>query len=204
MPISLVNRLSLAAACGVAVLLATAAGCCYGSSDPRTLLPAQTPAAVASGRALDGAVPGPAVDVRGAVPSDGFLSNGWRDWLAVTGVVGVVLTALGVWWSWESVRLAARQLQRTTAANEAATAAAIRALEASRKQYDKHLLTQMQTLLEAAKNYVEAEKWDSASLRLGDRPSVYPDWDWRRKLGRVGRTPSGNAGDSCSRCAEGN
>jgi hypothetical protein len=102
------------------------------------------------------------------IERDGFLSNHWRDSLAIVGVVGVVLTAWGVWWSWRSLQLAAQQLERTRTANEAATKAAIQALEDSRKQYDKHLLTEVQTLLEAAKIYVESENWQLASLRVRD------------------------------------
>jgi hypothetical protein len=187
MPSSAVNRLSIAAVCGIAVFLATPTNRCSASGEPPAPPPQQAESHAAAGGGVDAAAPAPASDGGGIIRSDGFLSNGYRDWLAIIGVVGVLLTALGVWWSWRSVKLAARQLQQTRAVNEALTTAAIQALEASRKQYDKHLLTQVQTHLEAAKIYVESEKWELASLRVRDLAHAFAqlemgDGDWR-KLG---------------------
>jgi hypothetical protein len=98
----------------------------------------------------------------------GFLSNGWRDALAVAGFVGVLLTVFGLWYSIRSLDLAAKQLDRTRSANEAATAAAIEAIKQSRRQYDLHLVNQAHALISATKIYVDQSNWHLAAMRLSD------------------------------------
>lgn len=88
------------------------------------------------------------------------------------GAVGVVLTALGLWASVGSLRVAAAQLRRTTTANEAATNAAIQALTQSREQYNGHLLNEAHAHMETAKSFVTTKKWDLVVMRLGDLANV--------------------------------
>lgn len=91
----------------------------------------------------------------------GFLNGGWRDALALIGSAGFALTAVGVW-------LAYRQMQRTTNANQAATSAALKALDEGRKQYNRYVIAQASRLLSEIRVYVKRAEWDIAGLRLSD------------------------------------
>jgi hypothetical protein len=151
----------------VVALFATATACCVCCSGEPTSLPAdhtvsQSASSVGRHDAHSDAAP-TGLENRW---SDGFLSNGWRDVVAIVGVVGFLLTALGVLLARRSLELAAQQLERTRTANEAATTAAIQALEQSREQYDRHLLNQAHTHLESAKIHVVALQWALAAMRL--------------------------------------
>ena len=91
----------------------------------------------------------------------GFLSDSWADTFAVISVVGVLLTAFGVF-------VAIRQMGRTVDANEAATDAAIGMLEENRSQYNKYVLAQARRLITEAKSSVKHREWSVAAMRLED------------------------------------
>ena len=93
--------------------------------------------------------------------NDGFLDSGWRDSLALIGVIGVILTALGVWFAY-------RQMKKTTSANEAATLAAVQALTESRRQYNRYVVGQASRILSEIRGHVRRQEWEVAGIRLID------------------------------------
>jgi cell division protein FtsL len=91
----------------------------------------------------------------------GLLDDTSRDVIAILGAVGVVLTAIGVllaWW----------QMRKTTSANQAATKAALAAVNESRASYHRHVVAQMSRLLSESIVCMNGERWELAAMRLRD------------------------------------
>jgi len=86
--------------------------------------------------------------------------------------IGLVGTAIGVSLSRKSMDLAALQLEQTRTANEAATMAAIQALEQAREQYNRYLLNEAHAHMETIKAHVTTARWDFVVMRLGDLANV--------------------------------
>lgn len=90
-----------------------------------------------------------------------FLDDFWRDILAVLGGLGVVFTAIGVWLAW-------RQMRQTTSAAKAASEAAINALNESRSQYNRFVITQISRHLAEARTHLKSDGYGVAAMRLSD------------------------------------
>jgi type II secretory pathway pseudopilin PulG len=101
-------------------------------------------------------------------PDDGFLSNTWRDRLTIVSIIGVAVTILAFIGGIISIRLATRQLAKTTEANEAATKAAAQQLNEIRDRYRSNVVVQLNGLFKEAKLCVELRQWSHGALRLSD------------------------------------
>ena len=95
------------------------------------------------------------------IAESGLLNNTWRDMLALIGVVGFVLTAIGVWLAWA-------QMRRTATAAKAATDAAIAAFDESRARYNQQTTGHIVALLDEMKVNIRMENWSLAIVRVGD------------------------------------
>lgn len=95
------------------------------------------------------------------MPHQAFLSPFGQDIIAVSGVAGFVLTAIGVFLAW-------RQMRMTTSAAQAATEAAVAALDESRAQYNRYVISQASRILTEVGVYVKISAWDKAGLRVSD------------------------------------
>jgi hypothetical protein len=91
----------------------------------------------------------------------GLLNDAARDVIAIFGVAGVVLTAIGVFLAW-------LQMKKTVSANEAATRAALDAMAESRLNYYRYVVSQMSRLLSEAIACVNGAEWQVAAVRLRD------------------------------------
>ena len=91
----------------------------------------------------------------------GLLDDITRDVIAILGAIGVVLTAIGVLLAWWQMRM-------TTSANQAATKAALQAMDESRASYYRHVVGQMSRMLSEAIICVNGEQWQLAAVRLRD------------------------------------
>ena len=91
----------------------------------------------------------------------GLLSNTWRDMLALIGVVGFVLTAIGVWLAWA-------QMRRTATAAKAATDAAIATFDESRARYNKLIVNQSARLLADCQVRIQNSDWTALIIRTDD------------------------------------
>lgn len=117
------------------------------------------------------------------MPSAGFVTEFWRDVLALIGAVGVVLTAVGL-------LIAFFQLRKTVSAGEAATRAAVDALNRSCRQYNHYVIAQSSQHLNEASVHVENHSWRSAAIRLGDVADLLlqvtdGDGDWSKFAERL-------------------
>ena len=110
-----------------------------------------------------------------------YLNGFLRDTLTILGGVGLPLTALGVW-------LAYRQLCKTASAAEAASTAAVSALNENRRQYNHHAIAQSHRLLTEASIYVTYRAWKQAGMRVNDLTQLLlhvTDHDWSQFVRRL-------------------
>jgi Tfp pilus assembly protein PilV len=90
---------------------------------------------------------------------DPFLSNGWRDVIAVAGLVATFLTIL-------AFALAVYQIRKTQSAAEAATRAEKDALNEVQIQYRRFSANNAHHLVRNVKADVHKQQWDMAALQL--------------------------------------
>ena len=95
------------------------------------------------------------------VGARGFLSDSWRDGLAVSGGIGVIITAV-------AFLVAIYQVSRATSVAEASSNAAVEALSESRRKYKQYVVSHVSRLISEACIYVKKSDWRLASLRLID------------------------------------
>ncbi|MCX7428132.1 MAG: hypothetical protein NTW96_21190 [Planctomycetia bacterium] len=131
----------------------------------------------------------------------GFLSDDWRDVLAVCGGVGVIITAV-------AFLLALHQVSRATSVAEASSKAAVEVLNESRRKHDRYLVSRISRLLNEVSAYVRSGEWRLASVRLLDLAELVSqisdgDARWDDLAGRLGEMEEwfervGNSGRPCS------
>lgn len=121
------------------------------------------------------------------MPTQSFLSDFWQDMLSILGVVGFVLTAIGVW-------LAYVQICKTASAAKAATDAAIATYNETRSQYKQYIVAQASRLLMGCQAHVLGATWQLAAARVEDLADIIlqladddPHWiDFIEPLAKIG------------------
>lgn len=91
----------------------------------------------------------------------GFLSNGWRDCLAVFGVIGTLASIAGVIY-------AIVQIKKTKAVADAIKTVTTNMRSATKEDYHRYVVSNAVRCIGEAKAFVEGELWLQASLRLID------------------------------------
>lgn len=111
------------------------------------------------------------------------MNDFWKDALSIVSAAGFILTAIGVWLAW-------LQMRHTTSAAQAASQAAISAIEESRSQYNRYVIAQAYRLLTETRVYLKNNSWDAAAMRLGDLADLLiqvagDDTIWAELAGRI-------------------
>lgn len=91
----------------------------------------------------------------------GFLNDGWRDCLAVFGVIGTLASIAGVIY-------AIVQIKKTKAVADAIKTVTTNMRTATKEDYHRYVVSNAVRCIGEAKAFVEGECWLQASLRLTD------------------------------------